>query len=364
MSRLTRRIEAWNYLEIFLISAVLAVLLIRLFLKCTHYPHLGGARFHIAHMLWGGLLMMAAIVAFFSFTGHKVLKFASVLGGLGFGTFIDEIGKFLTHDNNYFFRPSISLIYFIFVLIFLAVRALFHNKAFSQKEYLVNAVGLAGEMADNGLDADGKARLLAYLQRCDPVNPLVGAISEIAGHASFRPHQEPPWISKVKSFFRETYKRIAVSPRFEAGIIVFFSAELAIALFTTVMLVFFPEFGFKKMFHALMGGNPASEFAHPSFLGWVEFVSSWFSAFFVFMGIFQIRRKRLEGFRMFEHAVLISILLTQFLAFYREQLGALAGLLLNLAVWMCLRKVIAIEKLKAHRVDDPCESEYPGERAS
>jgi len=33
--------------------------------------------------------------------------------------FIDELGKFITSDNNYFFQPTISLIYIVFIIIFL-----------------------------------------------------------------------------------------------------------------------------------------------------------------------------------------------------------------------------------------------------
>ena len=41
------------------------------------------------------------------------------MGGLGFGLFIDKLAKFITSDNNYFFRPAIALIYAIFVLLLL-----------------------------------------------------------------------------------------------------------------------------------------------------------------------------------------------------------------------------------------------------
>ncbi|MGH7908854.1 MAG: hypothetical protein ACRENW_03265, partial [Thermodesulfobacteriota bacterium] len=53
----TRNFDAGNYLENFLVAAVAAVLVIRLFLKMTGYPQIGGSSLHIAHMLWGGLLM-------------------------------------------------------------------------------------------------------------------------------------------------------------------------------------------------------------------------------------------------------------------------------------------------------------------
>ena len=51
--RFARSIYGEDLLENFLISAVTAVLLVRLFLYLTGYPQLGGAGLHIAHLLWG-----------------------------------------------------------------------------------------------------------------------------------------------------------------------------------------------------------------------------------------------------------------------------------------------------------------------
>jgi hypothetical protein len=56
-----RDIEASDSLEIFLVSAVSAILGIRFYLYLTDYPQIGGGGLHIAHMLWGGLLMLVAM---------------------------------------------------------------------------------------------------------------------------------------------------------------------------------------------------------------------------------------------------------------------------------------------------------------
>ncbi|QQS18516.1 hypothetical protein IPL68_00120 [Candidatus Saccharibacteria bacterium] len=45
-------------------------------------------------------------------------RVVAFLGGVGFGVFIDEIGKLITRDNNYFYRPAIGIIYAIFVGLF------------------------------------------------------------------------------------------------------------------------------------------------------------------------------------------------------------------------------------------------------
>ena len=60
--RFVRDIRSGARLQTFLVSATAAVLTLRLFLKLTGYPELDPGGLHIAHMLWGGFLMLASIV--------------------------------------------------------------------------------------------------------------------------------------------------------------------------------------------------------------------------------------------------------------------------------------------------------------
>jgi hypothetical protein len=90
----------------FLIVGALTVLALRVYLAAAHYPQLGGNGLHIAHVLWGGLLMVVAIGMLLSLLTWTWQLTAALIGGVGFGLFIDELGKFLTSDNNYFFKPT------------------------------------------------------------------------------------------------------------------------------------------------------------------------------------------------------------------------------------------------------------------
>lgn len=105
-----------------LLWAVASLLSTRLFLELTGYPQVGGGDWHVAHALFGGVLMTIGMMMVLSFKGEEVRKWAGAIFGIGLGWFVDEMGKFISSDNNYFFQPAISLAYGFFVLIFLFYR--------------------------------------------------------------------------------------------------------------------------------------------------------------------------------------------------------------------------------------------------
>src|SRR5437899_6550457 len=159
-----RNLGAGQLLETFLVSAVAAFLGVRFFLGVTGYPRLGGGGLHIAHMLWGGTLMVAGVLLLLSYLGQRIRRAAAVVAGLGFGLFIDELGKFITSDNDYFYRPAIALIYVIFVLLFLWWRSLERHRTWSEETYLANPLMLLQDTAPHGLDPTEKYQLQQWLR--------------------------------------------------------------------------------------------------------------------------------------------------------------------------------------------------------
>lgn len=169
-----KRQGAEQYLLITLMSFAGSVTLTRLFLELTGYPQLGGGALHIAHVLWGGLLLFFAALLPLLFANRWVYTLGALLGGIGVGLFIDEVGKFITATNDYFYPLAAPIIYAFFlltVLLYLQVRRPVRGEARSELYRVFDAME---EVLEHDLDAAERAELeqrLSYIaqQQDQPV---------------------------------------------------------------------------------------------------------------------------------------------------------------------------------------------------
>lgn len=123
--KLIEGLYATRYLLILVVSMALTVIITRVYLEATGYPQLGNDTFHIAHALWGGLLLIIATVLMLVYLNQWVFFLSAILSGVGMGLFVDEIGKFITQTNDYFFPLAAPLIYvtvILLVLLYLLIR--------------------------------------------------------------------------------------------------------------------------------------------------------------------------------------------------------------------------------------------------
>jgi hypothetical protein len=155
---------AERYVLLSLVSFAFSVITIRLFLQLTGYPQLGTATLHIAHVLWGGLLLFIAGLLPLVLANAWAYTTSAVLNGIGIGMFIDEVGKFITQTNDYFFPPAAPIIYAFFlitVLLYLYVR---RSTPRSPRQVMYQALHDLGEVLDHDLEPFEKDRLAARLQ--------------------------------------------------------------------------------------------------------------------------------------------------------------------------------------------------------
>ena len=166
-TRFLRHYELITFAEVFMVSAIFSLVAIRVFLSLTNYPQLGGEGLHIAHMLWGGFGLVVALGISTLFIDRSARMAAAVVGGIGFGAFIDELGKFITSDNDYFYQPTLALIYVIFIIVFFVIKILTKLIKQTSEENALNSFELLKEVYLNRFDTDEKKKFLYFVDKAD-----------------------------------------------------------------------------------------------------------------------------------------------------------------------------------------------------
>lgn len=150
--RVVEGFHATHYMLIMVLSMAITVIFTRVYLEVTGYPQIGNDTFHIAHALWGGLLQVIATTLVLIYLNRWIFVLSAVLAGMGIGLFVDEIGKFITQTNDYFFPLAAPLIYvfvILFVLLYLYIRQEDDHDARGQ---MYNALDSLKPLLDNHMD--------------------------------------------------------------------------------------------------------------------------------------------------------------------------------------------------------------------
>lgn len=113
---LIQRRRAADYLLVTVLSFGFSVGATRLLLDLTGYPQLNAGNLHIAHVLWGGLFLFIAALLPIIYINEWVIALSALISGFGVGLFIDEVGKFITQTNDYFFPSAAPIVYVLFLL--------------------------------------------------------------------------------------------------------------------------------------------------------------------------------------------------------------------------------------------------------
>ncbi len=309
---LPRDPEASTYLAGFLVSAVVTVMLTRAFLAATGYPQLGGDGLHVAHVLWGGLLMAVAFVVLLSFAGPPVRPLGALIGGVGFGLFVDEIGKFVTSDHDYFYEPTAALIYAVIVVLLLLGEMLNGRRPHAGVEYLAGAADRAVAGLAGGFTPAARAQARDLLRRAGDVRggPEVAALLDVVEDDAA---EVPNPIAAVSAAVVALTRRL-VSARWvpAATVVVLLASSVGSVARGLVAWAGDADVGWWVIAGVLAGAAVSTGFA--------------------LVGLVVVRTDQHEGYLLFRRAVLVSLLVTEVFVFRLEQWTAVAGLAVDLLV--------------------------------
>jgi hypothetical protein len=124
------------------------------------------------------VLMILALIISWLFLGSTPRLVSIVLGGIGFGLFLDEVGKFVTKSNDYFYGPSAEIMYLVVVVVLLIARIVRDLKKPTVPEALANAAAIATDGVGHGLPARLRIQADAHLHAAAGR----GADEQLIGH--------------------------------------------------------------------------------------------------------------------------------------------------------------------------------------
>ena len=209
-----RNFAGSGHAEAFIIIAIATILITRLYLQLTGYPQVGGGNLHIAHSLYGGALMMLALLIGWLLLGGGARTLAIVLDGIGFGLSLDEVGKFVTKTNDYFYGPAAEIMYVLVIIVLVGTRVLRTIRPLSTQECLASASTIAADGVARGLGDHRREVGLRLVERAhrDGADPAevehVRALLVSCRTASDRLYSVQQWIPRlIPAFMR--------SPRWE-----------------------------------------------------------------------------------------------------------------------------------------------------
>lgn len=241
--------------------------------------------------------MLGALMLLLAFLDRSVQHLAAVIAGLGFGTFIDEIGKFVTADNDDFYRPAVALIFGLFVIAFLVARTLVGQRRLSENEALANVLDLLAGTHDGPIEPDDRARIQRLLDLADP--------------KALR--------TRLVEHYLAELPRAAEHESIIVGVVAYAAvAVVGVALIAT--------------------STPAGGVAETSTVATIAQVSSTVvGAALVGRGVVSLRGSRTAAYHRFMRGLLVWILLTQMFVSCSSQLAGLGGLTVNLVAHGSLR---------------------------
>ncbi|EOM75016.1 hypothetical protein Rrhod_3629 [Rhodococcus rhodnii LMG 5362] len=322
-----RNLSGSSAAEQFAVVAIVTILVTRAYLEATGYPQVGGGDLHIAHALYGGALMMIALLVGWALIGYGARVFAIAAGGVGFGLFLDEVGKFVTKDNDYFYAPSAEIMFVLVVLVIVGGRAVRDLRPLNAVEMLASANAIATEGLAHGLADYRRETAHTLLTRSAAAGTDAASIAAVRALVDAAP-QAGDRLYRVHCWTRDHVERWFTSPRWVPILGWLMVASAAAGLALTVLGV-------------VVGRLYIDDSAAPEFAGVsvAQILSGIVAVVVLSLALpALVARRRTRGLwplRMLRMAALVGLLLNAFIDFATEGFGALLGVatgLFSLAV--------------------------------
>jgi hypothetical protein len=340
-----RRLGAERYLRHTLIWFAVTVIVVRSALAATGYPKLGGSELHIAHVLWGGLFLFGAALSPLLFANRWALETSAVLAGIGVGLFIDEVGKFITQTNDYFFPPAAPIIYAVFLLTLLLYLRVRQEPARTVRHDLYATLDNLPHVLDHDLDARRYAELCDHLRDAREhaqdrklrllAEALLEAVESEYVELARRPRSRwERWADRLRAVEASWFTLPRMRYLFAAALLAMGAgafAELLMLLWTAIL-----PLDLERAVYIISGGADEPGGTR-LFLLFARFVLAGIVGMLLVLGAVLLALHRVRaGIACGYFGLLLSLTTVKLLVFYFDQFDAVGGVVLDFAVLLGL----------------------------
>jgi len=334
MRRIEFRKEASEYVAWMMMWGVVGLLGTRLYLNLKDWPIVGGQVWHIAHILWGGLGMLIGGLINFMFYGKRAKRISATISGLGLGLFIDEAGKFLSRDNDYFFQPAVMVMYVVFMGLFLIYKYVERHQIKSEATLLHSILEDFEDIIREDLDKEEKERLIERIEKLSKSEnktylKVYSGLKEIVNEVEAKEVPNDNRLVQTYQSGKEWMMKKVLNKRSFKATLLLFAGVYIIRWVYDAGVVMLTE---KKLFDVFLGDYEYFLSVDGWFLGAKVFFDG-ITAIFLGLGIQAILfRKRRKALLMFEYGILVNIFCRRYLGFNFEQFAGLVDLATDVAI--------------------------------
>jgi len=331
--RLVRNVEFGRLFDSFFISAVSTILLVRFYLEVTGYPQIGNSTLHISHLLPGTILMLVAILIMLAAVNRSVRDLAAVLAGVGFGLSWDELGKFITQTNNYFFKPTLGLIYLTFVLLYLLARYA-GQRRLTQDDYIANAIDLIKEAAIKDLDTWEYEHAKELMLHVSPNHVLYEPTMEMLKRVKPSNKRNPLLTERITGAIMKPV-HILSEQRYFTQMVAIIAIVYSIVSILVTLFYLYGALNAEHITQGILKGDD-SDLAGA--------LSSFITVILLLSGAYYYRRGRHKrAYAMLETGLLIEIFVGQVILFFKSARVAIVGLAITLFLLASL-KLLSVDE--------------------
>ncbi len=321
------RRHGYRYVLVVLVAFASTVIVTRWLLDLAGYPKLAAGDLHVAHALWGGLLLYAAALLPLAMAGRTAYLISALLSGVGMGLFIDEVGKFITERNDYFYPVAAPLIYASFMISVFAWLQIRRRRPGDAKGHLLSALEGLEEAVVGDLQRTERRELLEELERArsggetEAQRLLASAMHRyLASEASTAARRRTAWDAVRLGWLRRRRRWIGGrGVRAVVGSALFLAGVNAIAVLVLTLI-------------AMAHGFRPEETA-PLVWRLAHLVAEGVAGSMLLAGaVLSLSGRRESGFRFAFRGLIVALTLADVLAFYIQQFESISTALFHVAL--------------------------------